>query len=120
MAKRKQVTQAQIAAEAAEVMAEMAVTHPIVAPVAEVVAPAPAPAVAVALRGGGAVTALKLGGKPYRVTAPHNRAWWDAIVSELVARGGVANVADLQEVVGCPLTHFGYLLRRGHLAAHVD
>jgi hypothetical protein len=81
---------------------------------------APKP-VAVALRGGPAVQALKMGPKPYRVTAPHNVLWWNAIVAELVARGGVANVAHIQEAVpGMPLTMLGYLLRRGHLAAHAE
>jgi hypothetical protein len=89
---------------------------------ASVAAPAaPAPVVAVALRGGPAVKAIKLGDKPYRVTAKHNVDWWIAITGALAANNGnPVAVADLQKTVGCPLTHFGYLLRRGHLAAHSE
>jgi hypothetical protein len=86
------------------------------AAVAGPAAPASAAPV-VALRGGPAVQAVTLGAKPYRVTAPHNVAWWQAITAALQANDGTATVAQVTAAAGCPLTHLGYLLRRGHLAA---
>jgi hypothetical protein len=59
-----------------------AAAHPLVPAVAT-----PAPAPVVALRGGPAVQAVTLGAKPYRVTAAHNVAWWQAITAALQANG---------------------------------
>jgi hypothetical protein len=104
--------------KAAAKAAKPAAAHPLVPTVAT---PAPAtpaaPAPVVALRGGPAVQAVTLGAKAYRVTAPHNVAWWQAITATLQANGGIATVQQVTAAAGCPLTLLGYLLRRGHLAA---
>lgn len=75
----------------------------------------PAP-VAVALRGGLAVVAVALGGKPYRVTAPHNQQWWAAVQAAITAGGGTASVPALVKA-GVPLPLVGYLVRRGYCTA---
>ena len=78
----------------------------------------PAAPAAVALRGGTAVAAVKLGDKPYRVTAEHNKAWWTAITGALAENGGnPVAVAVVLEAAKCPPTFLGYMLRRGHLSA---
>lgn len=80
------------------------------------VAPAPAPAV-VPVRGGLAIAQVKLGGKPYRVTAPHNAAWWATVQAQLAAApNGVAPVANVV-AAGVPVIMVGYLVRRGYLVA---
>ena len=77
-------------------------------------APAAAPqaaAPAVALRGGPAVGAVVLTGKPYRTAAAHNMEWWNIITK---AQGGP--VAKLVEAK-VPTHFIGYALRRGYLQA---
>lgn len=77
---------------------------------------APAPAV-VPVRGGLAIAQVKLGGKPYRVTAPHNAAWWATVQAQLAAApNGVAPVANVV-AAGVPVIMVGYLVRRGYLVA---
>lgn len=91
---------------------------PSVASVAQAAPAAPvAKAPVVALRGGPAVSAVKLTGTVYRVTAPHNVAWWELVKGE-IAKGtdGVAPVAAVLKT-GVPATMVGYLIRRGYLAA---
>jgi hypothetical protein len=75
---------------------------------------APAPAKVVALRGGLAIASVRMGTKAYRVTAPHNVAWWAHVQATLQAGQGTASV---QAVVatGVPATMVGYLVRRGYL-----
>ena len=73
----------------------------------------PAPQ-AVALRGGLAITAVRLTGKPYRVTAPHNVAWWATLAQVLAQHGGTAPVPAVVKA-GLPATHVAYLVRRGYL-----
>lgn len=77
---------------------------------------ASAPAV-VPVRGGLAIAQVKLGGKPYRVTAPHNAAWWSTVQAQLAAApNGVAPVAAVV-AAGVPVIMVGYLVRRGYLVA---
>ena len=73
----------------------------------------PAPQ-AVALRGGLAITAVRLTGKPYRVSAPHNVAWWATLAQVLAQHGGTAPVPAVVKA-GLPATHVAYLVRRGYL-----
>lgn len=81
------------------------------------VVPATAPkAPVVALRGGAAISHVKLGAANYRVTAPHNVAWWATVNQQLSANNGVAPVADILKA-GVPAIMVGYLVRRGYLAA---
>lgn len=89
--------------------------------VATVVAPEQQPAKTakapvVALRGGPAISTVKMGGKNYRVTAAHNVAWWDQVKAELAKGSGKAAVADIIKA-GVPATMVGYLVRRDYLAA---
>lgn len=80
------------------------------------VAPAPvAKAPTVALRGGPAVQAVALTGVAYRVTAPHNVAWWAQVQAAIAAGDGKATVASLVPAV--PAIMVGYLIRRGYLKA---
>lgn len=82
-----------------------------------VAAPAPvvaAPAPVVALRGGPAVQAVTLTGKPYRSAAAHNTGWWQQIAQAVAA--GPAPVADLVKA-GVPTHFIGYTMRRGYLVA---
>lgn len=87
-------------------------------PVAAVAAPvavaAPAP-VAVALRGGPAVQAVTLTGKPYRSAAKHNTDWWAQVQGAAAAPAG-APVAELVKA-GVPTHFIGYTMRRGYLKA---
>lgn len=75
----------------------------------------PAP-VTVALRGGLAIAQVKLAGKPYRVGAPHNNQWWQAVQATIAAGNGVATVQALQ-AAGVPNPFIGYTVRRGYLQA---
>lgn len=77
---------------------------------------APKAAKVVALRGGPAVSTVKLTGVAYRVQAPHNVAWWDAVNKCIAAGKGSAAVTDIIKA-GPPATMVGYLIRRGYLAA---
>lgn len=92
-------------------LAAMAVT------LAAAAQPAPATsAQVVPVRGGLAIAKVKLTGKPYRVSAPHNLAWWETLGKLVQAtEGGVVPVADCVKA-GLPVTHVGYLVRRGYLA----
>jgi hypothetical protein len=69
----------------------------------------------VALRGGLAVQAVTLTGKPYRSAAAHNTAWWQAVTA--ACAGGAP--ATVQALVQAKVpTHFiGYTVRRGYLKA---
>src|SRR5262245_27286776 len=85
---------------------------------APVQAPAATPAVVakvVALRGGQAVAQVKLTAKAYRVTAVHNKAWFD-LIGKQCAGDKPAGVADLIKL-GVPSHFIGYGIRRGYLAA---
>lgn len=84
---------------------------PAAAPVPAVPAPAVAP---VALRGGVLLQSVTLSGKPYRVAAAHNKAWWDTTQKAIAAGGGKAAVADITKA-GVPAIMVGYLYRRGYL-----
>lgn len=81
-------------------------------------APAPAPASAapvVPVRGGLAISSVKLTGKQYRVGAKHNAEWWQQC-QDIVAQGnGSAAVADLVKA-GVPAIFVGYVVRRGYMA----
>jgi hypothetical protein len=77
------------------------------APAANVVA---APAPVVALRGGLAIAAVTLTGKPYRTKAQHNAQWWQQITA---AQGG--SVTALL-AAGVPSHFVAYTVRRGYLA----
>jgi hypothetical protein len=79
------------------------------------VAPSTPKPTTVALRGGLAIASVKLGGKPYRVTAAHNVAWWQATQKCLSDGKGVATVQALV-ATGMPATMVGYMVRRGYLA----
>jgi hypothetical protein len=59
---------------------------------------------------------VALGGKPYRVAAPHNQAWWATVQAEIVAGGGTASVQALVKA-GVPAIMVGYLVRRGYCKA---
>ena len=72
--------------------------------------------VTVALRGGPAVTSVKLGAKAYRVSAPHNVAWWKTVTDQLAASAGEVAVQDLLKAE-VPAIMVGYLIRRGYLTA---
>lgn len=80
------------------------------------VAPAPQ---TIALRGGLAITNVKLTGAVYRVGAPHNAIWWQYLAKELAA--GPQPVAGLlfsqANPNGAPAAFIGYVVRRGYLAA---
>ena len=79
---------------------------------------APAPkAKVVALRGGPAISHVKMGGQTYRVTAAHNIAWWKLVTDLLLAGDGVTTVEAILKT-GVPATMVGYLVRRNYLAAH--
>lgn len=81
-------------------------------------APAPAKPATVALRGGPAVTTIKLTGNPYRTGAVHNAAWWKTLSDKLAK--GPQPVAPLlgDGTNGTVPAHFvGYALRRGYLAS---
>lgn len=78
--------------------------------------PATLPPVTVALRGGLAIAAVCATGKVYRVTAPHNVAWWDQVKAAMLAGGGTAQVQALV-AAGVPAIMVGYLVRRGYLKA---
>lgn len=78
-------------------------------------APAAKP-VAVALRGGAAITTVKLTGKNYRVGAAHNKDWWDQCCAAIAKGKGTAPVADMIKG-GVPAIFVGYVVRRGYLAA---
>lgn len=83
-------------------------------PTAPVVAPK-----TIALRGGMAVTNVKLTGTPFRVAAPHNQLWWKTLSEKLAA--GPQPVAGLlastAQPNGVPAHFLGYALRRGYLAS---
>lgn len=88
------------------------------APVAPVVvavpAPAPVQAKVVALRGGLAISAVKLSGKAYHVTAPHNVEWWNTVQAAIASGQGQATVQALV-AAKVPANMVGYLVRRGYL-----
>ncbi len=77
--------------------------------------PAATPAPVVALRGGLAIAAVALTGKPYRTAAAHNRDWWAAIGTAVAAGNGTATVTDLL-AAKVPAHFVGYCVRRGYLA----
>jgi hypothetical protein len=83
---------------------QVAAQAPAVQPVAPVAAPV------VALRGGLAIAAVALTGKPYRTKAQHNAAWWQQITT---AQGG-----SVQALIaaGVPSHFVAYTVRRGYLA----
>ncbi len=79
-------------------------------------APTPAPAAVpankpVALRGGPAVQAVALTGKPYRTAAKHNQEWWATISAK--PQQPVATLLEAK----VPAHFIGYCLRRGYLQA---
>lgn len=76
----------------------------------------PAKPVTVALRGGLAVAAVKLGGKAYRVACPHNAGWWQVVGATLATGQGTASVQALTGA-GVPAPFVGYCVRKGYLAA---
>ena len=78
-----------------------------------VVAPV-APVAPVALRGGPAVQAVVLTGKPYRSAAAHNTDWWKLVTAQ--ASTGPATVAGLL-AAKVPAHFIGYTMRRGYLTA---
>jgi hypothetical protein len=88
---------------------------------AVVATPSPAPAAApvVALRGGLAVAKVAIkAGAVYRTKAPHNVAWWQALIAACAT--GPATVATLttqpaQGGKGIPAHFVGYCIRRGYL-----
>jgi hypothetical protein len=82
--------------------------QPQVAAQAPAVQPVAAPVVA--LRGGLAIAAVALTGKPYRTKAQHNAGWWQQIVT---AQGG-----SVQALIaaGVPSHFVAYTVRRGYLA----
>jgi hypothetical protein len=80
------------------------------------VAAAPAAPATVALRGGLAISTVKLTGKQYRVGAEHNQKWWALVAAGVQAGQGTAAVADLVKA-GVPATFVGYVVRRGYAAA---
>lgn len=88
---------------------------------ATAVVQAPAPAAAtVALRGGLAIANVRLTGKPYRVAAPHNQQWWQAVVAAVGSAPSVPIGSVLltpQNPKGAPAHFVGYAIRRGYLAA---
>lgn len=69
----------------------------------------------VALRGGLAIASVVLTGKPYRVAAPHNVAWFATISKLAAASGGTASVQAIV-AAGVPAPFVGYVVRRGYLA----
>lgn len=79
--------------------------------------PAAQPAKTVALRGGQAVTTVKLSGANYRTAAPHNQVWWNALCAAL--KDGPQAVAPLLATPanpqGVPAAFVGYAIRRGYL-----
>jgi hypothetical protein len=80
-----------------------------------VVAPtAPAKPKVVALRGGPAISTVKMGPNVYHVQAPHNILWWNIVTAKLAASDdGTAAVTDLLEHM--PGTMIRYLVARGYL-----
>ena len=104
-----------------------AVLTPLPQATAPATGPAPAqqatvatlPPVTVALRGGLAIASVALTGKPYRVTAAHNVAWWEQVTQAIKAGNGTASVAHLctQLQPPVPAIMVGYLVRRGYLKA---
>jgi hypothetical protein len=118
MSKSKQATQAGHGLRAAKAAAK-APSNPIQALAATLAAPAAAPAakpVTVALRGGLAVAAVRLGGKAYRVACPHNAGWWQVVGATLATGQGTASVQALTGA-GVPAPFVGYCVRKGYLAA---
>lgn len=83
---------------------------------APVVASTPQAPQTVALRGGLAIASVVLTGKPYRVAAPHNVAWFATIGKLAAASGGTASVQAIV-AAGVPAPFVGYVVRRGYLAA---
>lgn len=85
-------------------------TKQVQAPAAQAQAAQPQAPV-VALRGGIAVAAVVLTGKPYRTKAQHNMQWWQTITA---AQGG-----SVQALIaaGVPSHFVAYTMRRGYLAA---
>ena len=76
-------------------------------------------AVSVALRGGPAITHVKLSGANYRTTAAHNVEWWKAVTE--ACKAGPAEVSKLlltkDNPKGVPGHFIGYTLRKGYLTA---
>ena len=86
-------------------------------PTAAPAKPTAAPATpVVALRGGLAVAAVAVTGKPYRTAAAHNRDWWAAIGKVVATGKGTATVVDLL-AAKVPSHFIGYCVRRGYLSA---
>lgn len=100
------------------VVVQAAPTSPLAAMAATLVAApvAVAPAPTVAVRGGLAIANVVLTGKPYRVAAQHNMAWWATVQATAQAAGGTAGVAALV-AAGVPAPFVGYVVRRGYLQA---
>lgn len=72
--------------------------------------------VTVALRGGPAITSIKLSGTVYRTGAVHNKEWFTKLQAELAA--GPQPVAPLLAAPHNIPSHFiGYCIRRGYLTA---
>ncbi len=108
-----------LAANAAPALAAVAATLAPAANAAPALAvpnAAPVPAPTVALRGGLAIQAVALTGKPYRVTAAHNVAWWQQVQVAVAAGQGQATVQALV-AAGVPAIMVGYLVRRGYCKA---
>lgn len=109
---------------AAKAPGKVTVSKPAAQPLAALVAAvtaqpapaAPAKPVTVALRGGAAISTVKLTGKAYRVGAAHNKAWWDQCTAAVAAGNGTAAVADMIKA-GVPAIFVGYVVRRGYMVA---
>lgn len=75
--------------------------------------------VTVALRGGPAITSIKLSGTVYRTGAVHNKAWFELVQAAL--KDGAAPVAPLvgsgTDGKTVPSHFIGYCIRRGYLTA---
>jgi hypothetical protein len=68
----------------------------------------------VALRGGLAIAAVKLGAKPYKGTVAHNTSQWQLVQAAIAAGNGTASVQALVAASVRP-PMLAYLLRRGNL-----
>lgn len=80
--------------------------------------PQPAPQVlpvAYTSKTGQVVQAVALTPVAYKVSAPHNVAWWQAVQAAVAAGQGVATVQALA-AAGVPLHFVRYAQGRGHLA----